>query len=157
MTISTLKVKPPLSTSPNVPGNRSKYRPVELSEDTVFELAGTMTQLEIADLFMVSDVHIAEKYSNAYRAGRAAVKQKRRNQLGELIDRLAQDMTAADPDEHYDHRNRFTKTDQLIFALTQWQKAYDPVPKEVIEEDKDSFDGVESKPKILEKPLNVAS
>lgn len=88
--MSELNSRPGLSTALKVSGNRTTYEPLQMTDESVFDLARHYyTMDEISALFGVSNNTLLALHGDAFRAGKHSAMQKPRMLLNKIFDDFA--------------------------------------------------------------------
>lgn len=131
-----------------VTGNRTTYQPVVLSDASVFDMATHWYTLdEIADRFNVSKNTILEHHHQAFLDGKDQGMRKPRMLLDKILSDFAgEDINFARPD---------VPTHNLLKAIEVHARKYEGYGQKTVVEhtgNAGTYDGVESKPIIIERP-----
>lgn len=150
MAFSAKSIPPGLSTSLKVTGNRTTYEPLELSDASVYDMARHWyTMDEIAERFSVTKQTLIDKHFDAFQRGKAEGFNKPRMLLNKILtDFLGEDgepVNFARPD---------VPVHNLLKAIELHAKKYEGLGSKqtIVHEGKVSYDGVETKPVIIDKP-----
>lgn len=139
--------RPNLSTSPKVEHPNSKYKPLEMSDESVYELARHyFTAAEIAERFCTTKETVMKVHGEAFNLGKANAMQKPRMLLNKIFDDfMGEDLNFARSD---------VPTGTLLKAIELHAKKYENLGQKIIIEssDKTKYDAVTSAPEIIEKP-----
>lgn len=147
MAFSAKSIPPGLSTALKVTGNRTTYEPLELSDASVYDMARHWyTMEEIAERFNVSNQTIIDKHLAAFQLGKAEGMNKPRM----LLNKILSDFT----DEELNFANPNIPVSTLLKAIELHAKKYEGMGSKqtIVHEGKVSYDGVETKPVIIDKP-----
>jgi NACalpha-BTF3-like transcription factor len=135
-----------LSLTPKVAPN-SKYQPMILNDANVYHLAQHYyTAEEIAERFGITRKTLMEHHSDAFNAGKDDAKNLPRFALQKIIkDFTDSELNFANPDVPVQH---------LLAAIKLHAQKYEGLgQKQIIEHVGNvTYDAVESKPKIIERP-----
>lgn len=129
-------------------GNQTKYKPKHMTDDSVMDLAQHYYTLEeIASYFNVSAETVNAHHGDAFREGKNTAMQKPRM----LLNRIFKDF--ADLPEGTFARGDIPITN-LLKAMDLHAKKYEGMGSKqtIVHEGNLSYDKVESKPIILERP-----
>jgi len=146
----SISSRPDLSTSLKVSGNRTNYKPVEMTDESVFDLARHYYTLdEIAARFGVSNHTVLEHHGDAFREGKHNAMQKPRMLLNKIFD----DFMGSDGDTV-----NFARPDvpvhNLLKAIELHAKKYEGMgSKQTIEHKGLNYDSVESQVEVIERPV----
>jgi hypothetical protein len=94
------------------------YKAPVLNEEFVLRHAHLLTQQEMADMFSIGRNTLMANWGDAYNRGRSLHKVKRRKQLEDVIDQLAQT-------DDYNHVHKEAKTMEFKALIELWMKRYD--------------------------------
>ena len=143
----SISSRPDLSTELKVTGNRTTYQPLQMSDATVYDLARHYYTLdEIAERFGVSKNTVLDLHSEAFQAGKDNAMRKPRMLLNKIFD----DFSHAD----INFARKDTPTDTLLAAIKLHAQKYEGLgSKQTIVHEGKGYDGVESAPEIIEKPV----
>ena len=110
--------RPDLSSALKVTGNRTTYKPVQMTDESVYDLARHYyTVNEIADRFGVSNNTVLDLHGDAFREGKANAMQKPRMLLNKIFtDFSHEDLNFARPD---------VPTNNLLKAIELHAKKYE--------------------------------
>jgi hypothetical protein len=128
----------------------SKYKPLQMTDESVYDMARHWyTVEEVAARFHVSEVTLLQHHGDAFRQGKAEGFQKPRM----LLNKILSDFAGTDGDGV-----NFARPDvpvhNLLKAIELHAKKYEGLGSKqtIVHEGKMSYDAVESKPVIIEKP-----
>lgn len=146
--MSKISSKDDESSKLKITANYTKYRPLELTDESVFELARHWFTLEeIAHTFNVTKNTIINRHGDAFRRGKQEGMQKPRV----LLDNILKGFAGLSPSE-------LTRPDvpvhNLLKAIELHARKYEGLGSKqtIVHEGKLDYDKVESKPVIIERP-----
>jgi hypothetical protein len=125
----------------------SKYRPIELSDESVFNMAQyNYTADEIAERFNISRTTLMKHHGDAFNAGKFEAKNLPRHALTRIIKEFM------DLDEGMLTRSD-VPSNVLLKAIDLHARKYEQLgQKQIVEHIGLQYDAVESKPQIIERP-----
>jgi hypothetical protein len=139
--------------------NQTKYRPREMTDDSVFELAQHYYTLEeIADFFNVSGDTVLNHHGSAFREGKNNAKKKPRMILNKIMDEFLVKESLTNPvlmdDGNGGLKLLMPDLSGIKGILELHAKKYEGLGSKqtIIHEGSLAYDKVESKPIILERP-----
>ena len=153
----TISSRNEMSNVLKVTGNRTTYKPVELTDRSVFDDARHFyTVDELAEKYSVTKATLLDKHGEAFRAGKDAQMRKPRMILAQLFDELLDKPTLTEPTilEVNGVQKVFMPDLAGIRGLLEFHaKKYEGMGTKVIVEGQAvKYDAVASVPQIIEKP-----
>lgn len=144
-----LSSRPELSTTKKISGNRTRYQPLEMTDESVYDLARHYYTLEeIAERFNVGTKAVLDLHGDAYREGKGSAMQKPRMLLNKIFDDFSHE------DINFAHPEFAKPVGNLLKAIELHAKKYEGMGQKLLIEGSAAvkYDAVQSQVQIIEKP-----